>query len=207
MAVRSSKLPTSSTPTAKIPIPPQVQPVQSTQNGSYRPSLPISTGTYKSSPKTRPSANMLPSPSMPDRRIPSSNPQATPIQLPPHKTSSPGQMFRPENSTSESPTSALRRALLASSGKANVDGQTSPSRFVPSSSSMPSGLSGLAGSPSKDRASPRVQAYWARNEVSACTLYSCAALRRLILTHWVFVAPLHRSIRTEEDIDRLVGNF
>jgi hypothetical protein len=163
-------LPELTAPTAQIPIPPQAQPVQPAQNGSYRPSVPISTGTYKSSPKTRPTTNMLPSPSMPERRLPrSDNSQGTPVKLPPHKSSSPGQMFRPENSVSESPTSALRRALLASSGQASVDSQGSPSRFVPSSSSMPSGLSALAGSPARERASPRVQAYWARNEVSACT--------------------------------------
>jgi hypothetical protein len=167
-AVRSSKLLETTSPTAKIPIPLQAQPVQPNRNGSYRPSLPISTGTYKSSPKTRPSTNMLPSPSMPERRLPLNNTNATPVKLPPHKSSSPGQMFRPENSTSESPTSALRRALLASSGKTSVDSQGSPAHFVPSSSSMPSGLSALAGSPSKERASPRVQAYWARSEVSAC---------------------------------------
>ncbi|KAK9899157.1 hypothetical protein P389DRAFT_209163 [Cystobasidium minutum MCA 4210] len=185
LAVRSSRIPDSSSATAKVPIPTQAQPVQVSQSLSYRPSLPISTGTHKSSPKTRPSTNMLPSPAMPERRLQTSNStQGTPVNMPPpsHKAS-PGQMFRPENSVSESPTSALRRALLATADKS--DAQASPSRFIPSSSSMPAGLSALQGSPVKDKAGPRVQAYWARNEAAA--------------------SPLHRSIRTEEDIDRLVG--
>lgn len=39
---------------------------------------------------------------------------------------------------------------------------------------MPSGLSALQGTPVKEKASPRVQAYWARNEAAACEyIVSC----------------------------------
>lgn len=165
---------------------------------------PISSATYRSSPKTRPSPA-----SVAINRLSRNSSGGSPLRpsesAPP--TSTPPRFFSPSEGTGESPTAALRRSLLAS---ASWSAGATDSQGQQTGTSHPSGLntSLYGASPNRDSASPRVVAYKARHEPIACTFQSSCALyetangqRGNILSS----ANLHRSFNRREDIDRLLA--
>lgn len=123
---------------------------------------------HKSSPLTRPSTNMLPSPSL--ARVATASPQQG-VSQSQHSdsTATPPRLIRPDSSSNESPTAALRRALLAdatANRTSPVRQGTSPGKVIGSAEPLPS-----SGNPSfahQDSPNPRVQAYFARHNTTAC---------------------------------------
>lgn len=160
--------------TVAIPVPTTQQPASSNNASSSSSTSvstpirinPISSATYKSSPKTRPSPAAAPSPRLTrSSALPNNTPSST------HNISTPPKFFNPSEGTGESPTAALRRSLLASANANQMAGTDSPfGSSGRNTTSMPSGMSTslFGASPSRDVPSPRVQAYRARHEPVAC---------------------------------------
>lgn len=188
--------------TAAIPLRPAQQPLATSSPSSFSttPSQmkPISTATYKSSPKTRPSAGILPSPSITTRtQPPTSNadhkqPAPPPTLTNNSITTTPSRLFRPDYGLNESPTAALRRSLLATAGtppgqfQSSTDSSSYRSyRVGPPPSEFYNQSSGVGDTFARDSANPRMEAYWVR--------------------HAPAVSNLHRSVSAKADIDRILA--
>lgn len=149
-------------------------------------SMPITIATYKSSPKTRPSSYALSSSSgLSSSPLKGSTDSTRPHQtngsasLPPSSAaqSTPPRFFRGDLGSSESPTAALRRALLESAGPNH---QSTPQYGVGSNGTIPATSTIWTSNPHnstpvKQHTSPRVQAYRTRHESLAC---ECDSLSR-----------------------------
>ena len=158
---------------------------------------------HKSSPLTRPSTNMLPSPSL-ARIAPASTQQDTSQSQQPDNAATPPRLFRPDSIINESPTAALRRALLADA----TTNRTSPARQSMSPGKISGGADALTSSAippfaHQDSPNPRVQAYFARHNTTACKRRDDKTFPQLILS---WVAPFSQSLSTRSDIDRLLAS-
>lgn len=127
---------------------------------------PFTPSIHKSSPLTRSSAAILPSPGTSSRPVdfsPSGSKSESTRDY--HATATPPRFFRADNGSNESPTASLRRALLAEHSVGDASGtQLFTSWQQADNLSQSSSMAPLL----KDYNDPRIKAYLVRHEHGPC---------------------------------------